>query len=99
MNTTSYIDRVEIRAAGIPALAGITAYDYQPPFRGSPYLCACSDDYYGHDEIEWEILDRRGRPAPWLERKLSKADREEITREVLERAATARRAEREWGDL
>ena len=99
MNTTSYIDRVEIRAAGIPALAGITAYDYQPPFRGSPYLCACSDDYYGHDEIEWEILDRRGRPAPWLERKLSKGEREEITSHLLELAAAARRQWAEEGDL
>ena len=90
---------VEIRAAGIPALAGVFSYSYQPPFRGSPYLCSCSDDFYGHEEVEWELLDRRGKPAPWLDRKLSPADREGITRELLERAANARRAEREWGDL
>ena len=95
----TYLEQVPVRARGIPALAGITYYDYQAPLRGSPYLCACSDDFYGHEELEWVILDRRGKPAPWLDRKLTQADREEITRALLERAATARRAEREWGDL
>ena len=90
---------VEIRAAGIPALAGVFSYSYQAPFRGSPYLCSCSDDFYGHEEVEWELLDRRGRPAPWLYRKLSPAEREEITRELLERAANARREARNGGDL
>ena len=41
----TYLEQVPVRARGIPALAGITYYDYQPPFRGSPYLCDCSDDY------------------------------------------------------
>ena len=95
----TYLEQVPVRARGIPALAGITYYDYQAPLRGSPYLCACSDDFYGHEELEWVILDRRGKHAPWLDRKLTQADREEITRALLERAATARRAEREWGDL
>ena len=90
---------VEIRAAGIPALAGVFSYSYQPPFRGSPYLCSCSDDFYGHEEVEWELLDRRGKPAPWLDRKLSPADRGEITRELLELAAAARRQGAEGGDL
>ena len=90
---------VEIQAAGIPALAGVTYYDYQPPFRGSPYLCDCSDDYYGHEEVEWELLDRRGKPAPWLERKLTAADREEITAHLLELAVAARREARDGGDL
>ncbi len=95
----TYLEQVPVRARGIPALAGITYYDYQPPFRGSPYLCDCSDDYYGHEEVEWDLLDRRGKPAPWLDRKLSKADREGITRELLELAATARREARNGGDL
>ncbi len=90
---------VEIRAAGIPALAGVFSYAYQAPFRGSPYRCDSDWDYYGCEEIEWELLDRRGCPAPWLERKLTKTDREEITRELLERAANARREARNGGDL
>ena len=90
---------VEIRAAGIPALAGVFSYSYQAPFRGSPYRCDSDWDYYGCEEIEWELLDRRGCPAPWLDRKLSPADRAAITSHLLELAAIARRAEREWGDL
>ena len=28
-------------------------------------------DYYGYTESEWEVCDRRGRPAPWLAKKLT----------------------------
>lgn len=90
---------VEIRAAGIPALAGVTFYDYQPPFRGSPYLCSCSDDFYGHEEVEWELLDRRGKPAPWLERKVSPEERKELEHYLLDLAAAARCEWAEEGDL
>lgn len=86
---------VEIRAAGIPALAAVTHYAYQAPFPGSPYRCDSDWDYYGSEEIEWALLDRRGRPAPWLDRKLSRHDRAEITRHLLTLAA----ATRAGGDL
>jgi hypothetical protein len=86
---------VEIRAAGIPALAAVTHYAYQEPFRGSPNRCAADGDYYGCEEIEWALLDRRGRSAPWLDRKLSPRDRAEITRHLLALAA----AWRAGGDL
>jgi hypothetical protein len=39
-------------------------------------------DWYGYTECEFDILDRRGRPAPWLERKATDADRERITEEI-----------------
>ena len=85
-----YHATIKIRAAGLPACAGITSYVFQAPFRGCPHWCASDVDYYGYEEIEWEILDRKGRPAPWLERKLSPADRAAITWHLLELAATAR---------
>lgn len=53
------------------------------PWRGSLSACPSSDDYYGYSEVEFDVLDRRGRPAPWLERKLTDADRERIEYEVL----------------
>lgn len=31
---------------------------------------------------DWDILDRRGRWAPWLERKLSAKDRRELDGEI-----------------
>jgi hypothetical protein len=41
-------------------------------------------DYYGYSECEWEVLDRNGRPAAWLERKLTDADRSRIDQEIEE---------------
>jgi hypothetical protein len=44
-------------------------------------------DYYGYTESEWVVLDRRGRPAAWLERKLTDAERSRIEQEVAETMA------------
>jgi hypothetical protein len=90
-----YHSIIAIRAAGLPACAGITHYHYQPRFPGSPYRCDSDRDYLGCEEIEWDLLDRKGRPAPWLARKLSPRDREDIMRHLLDLAA----AERTGGDL
>ena len=92
-------NKVVMRIAGVPCLIGVTGYLYQPPCKGHPSTCASDWDYYGYEEFEWEILDRRGKPAPWLDRKLTQADRAEITRALLERAAAARRQWAEEGDL
>ncbi len=92
-------NKVVMRIAGVPCLIGVTGYLYQPPCKGHPSTCASDWDYYGYEEIEWEILDRRGKPAPWLDRKLSPADRAAITSHLLELAATARREARNGGDL
>lgn len=68
----NYIAEIEHRVAGIPCLIGVTHYE---SVRGSYSYHADSDmDYYGYTESEWEILDRRGRPAPWLARKFTAAD-------------------------
>ena len=39
-------------------------------------------DYYGYEEIEFSVLDRKGYPAAWLERKLGPRERERITDEI-----------------
>lgn len=71
-----YIAEIEHRVAGIPCLIGVTHYE---SVRGSYSYNAPSDyDYYGYTESEWEILDRRGRPAPWLERKATAEDNASI---------------------
>lgn len=77
-------DRMEIetRVAGIPCIAKVTSYFRQAPHRGSAWTCDSSDDYYGWSEVEFDILDRRGRPAAWLERKATDADRERIAGEI-----------------
>ena len=64
-----------IRAHGIPALANVTNY--------IPYTPATWYEPADGPEVEWELLDRRGRPAPWLDRKLTSAERWEIETDLL----------------
>ena len=78
----SYIAEIESRVAGIPCLIGVSHFDC---VRGSYSYNAVSDmDYYGYSESEWDVLDRRGRPAAWLERKLTDDDRQRIEQEIAE---------------
>jgi len=75
-----YIAEIESRVAGIPCLIGITHYE---SVAGSYSYNAASDmDYYGYNDAEWEVLDRRGRKAAWLERKLTARDHDRINAEI-----------------
>lgn len=70
--TTSYIAEIDSRVAGIPCIIGVVDYI---SVNGSYSQNADSDwDYHGYSESEWEVLDRRGRPAPWLARKITADD-------------------------
>jgi len=73
-----YADTIEYRLNGLPCKIGVGHYFVQPPFNGSAFYCDSRDDYYGYSECEWEILDRKGYSAPWLDRKLTDADRADI---------------------
>jgi hypothetical protein len=78
----TYLAEIESTVAGIPCLIGVTEFS---SVRGSYSYHADSDmDYYGYTESEWVVLDRRGRPAAWLERKLTDAERSRIEQEVSE---------------
>jgi hypothetical protein len=78
----TYLAEIESTVAGIPCLIGVTEFS---SVRGSYSYHADSDmDYYGYTESEWVVLDRRGRPAAWLERKLTDADRCRIEQEIAE---------------
>lgn len=72
------------RIRGIPAICRVTyASDYRPmAITGTGYGDA---DPPEPEEFEFTILDRRGRPAPWLERKLTEADSDRLLAEYLER--------------
>ena len=64
---------------GIPCIISVT---YCKHYSGS--LNAPSDlDYYGFTEIEFDVLDRKGYKAPWLERKLTDDEIERIEREIV----------------
>lgn len=72
---------LDSRVAGIPCKISVTSFFVQRPMGRS----ADSDmDCYGYTEIEFDVLDTRGRPAPWLERKLNSDDKNAIEQEIIE---------------
>lgn len=66
----------ESRVCGIPCIVRVTYWERYVPAKvsGPPEYCYPAEGGYG----EWEILDSRGRPAPWLEKKMTDADRQEV---------------------
>ena len=55
----SYLAEIETRVAGIPCIIGVESYHL---------------DNWNHWEtdIQYVICDRRGRPAPWLDSKVTR---------------------------
>ena len=82
-----YQAEFESRVAGIPCIIGVTHY---VRVKGSYSYNAASDmDYYGYTECDFVVLDRRGRPALWLERKLTDSIQRDIEQEIAEYFDTA----------
>jgi len=78
----NYIAEIETRVAGIPCIIGVTEYSGTD---GSYSYNAASDmDYYGYTDCCWEVCDRRGRPAPWLAKKLTSREESRIESEIAE---------------
>ncbi len=77
-----YLAEIESRVAGIPCVIGVTRYDCYSPASasGQPELCSPACGGVG----DWVVLDRRGRPAPWLEKKLTRDDIERIDDEIYD---------------
>jgi hypothetical protein len=71
----------ESTVCGIPCRIRVTHWEAYVPARvsGPPESCYPSEGGYG----DWEILDRNGRPAAWLERKLNLQQRALIEQEVF----------------
>lgn len=75
-----YLAEINHRVAGIPCLIGVIDYSVT---KGSFSYDAPSDiDYHGGTECDWEILDRRGRPAPWLARKINAREEDNINEAI-----------------
>jgi hypothetical protein len=67
-----YNYKVPFYISGIPCLLGVDGYE---AVSGSYSYHAASDvDYYGYVECEYDVLDRKGYPAAWLERKMTEKD-------------------------
>ena len=67
---------------GIPCIIRVDNYFKQRAWSGSAYNCQSDWDYYGYEELEYSVLDRKGYPAAWLERKLTPKERSRITEEI-----------------
>ena len=65
---------VNVSVCGIPAIAKVT---HLIVVKGSS-RADNPDDYYGYSEVEFEICDRKGYPAAWLERKMTEAVHDEV---------------------
>jgi len=74
-------DRMESSIAGIPCLIEITYYKKVAPDYNS---WASDQDYYGYTESEWNVRDRKGYAATWLDKKMTGADRDRIESEIDE---------------
>jgi hypothetical protein len=64
------------RVCGIPCLVRVMYWERYRPAKvsGPPEHCYTEEGGWG----EWEILDTKGRPAPWLEKKMSDTDRQQV---------------------
>ena len=77
---TTYIAEFETRIAGIPCIIGVLDYNHVP---GTYSYNAASDmDYKGWTDFSFDVLDRRGRVAGWLEKKLTYTDMERLQEEA-----------------
>jgi hypothetical protein len=70
------------RVCGIPCIVRVLEWEAFVPMRtsGHPDNWAPEEGGYG----SWELLDTRGRPAPWLERKMKQADIDALSSEVYD---------------
>lgn len=71
---------IPVKVCGIPAIARVDSYHPGSPpiLTGHPDRCCPGEP----DEVEFTICDRRGRPAEWLERKMTDADRDDAEQQV-----------------
>lgn len=90
----TYITTIASRVSGIPCQIGVTAWEpYRPgKFSGAPEYCYPDEGGYG----EWVVLDRQGRPARWLERKLTPEDIDRIEDELFRAHAAAAEEPADW---
>lgn len=77
--TPTHHNQVESHIQGIPCLIEITYFN---KVKGDSSTWASDWDYYGYTESEWNVLDRRGYRAAWLEKKLTDPDRKRIDMEI-----------------
>lgn len=77
-----------MRVAGIPAIARVTNFY---PGHGGNYTGHPDFRYpKEYPEIEFEICDKKGRPAPWLERKIDDQEKEDLASQLIKHILTTK---------
>lgn len=79
-----YIAVIESKTAGIPCLLGVTHYRYTAPTTTCRALAVSPDEIDGDIELDYDILDRKGNTAEWLERKLDWRQRSKHEDAIIE---------------
>lgn len=69
---------------GIPCIVEETHIYYTKPSFKPACLCDSPSEFYGDYEVEFDVFDRKGYRAAWLERKMTDKDRERIEQEILD---------------
>ena len=72
---------LETRIQGLPCQIKVLSCN---SYKGSMISSASLDDDRPYTEIEYEVYDRGGYRAKWLERKITEQDNEEIEQLIIE---------------
>ena len=78
-----YKHEFETKVKGIPCIIGVKVYIKHERWRASILDCPSDLDYFGHTEIEFDVLDARRRLAGWLERKIDDDERELLLEKIV----------------
>jgi hypothetical protein len=70
---------VSTRIQGVPCQVHVTHFSHQKPLG---YWADNDVDCYGYTEVEYEVLDRRGRRADWLAKKITDVDEARILKDI-----------------
>ena len=65
---SDFVLQFDCRVAGIPCQIGVVNYERYSPM--SVHKAHSDLEFYGYSEVDYVVLDRRWRPAPWLQRKV-----------------------------
>ena len=72
----------ESHVQGIPC--GVVIIDCVVVAGSYSYNAPSDVDYHGYAEVEFELIDRKGYPAKWLEKMMTPADIERIDNEIID---------------
>lgn len=77
-----YVAEIDARVCGIPCKIGVLCYEpYSPAYLyGPPERCFPAEGGYG----DYELLDKRGRRAQWLEKKIDSNEEIHIQEQIFD---------------